>query len=117
MKTKEFINLLKKSLDSEVGMYIPMESPFRTVITLGELYELDKEWERTKEAGEYFDIVVDTNTPGFVSVYPKRYHELLVMPPNGKKIYPKDESLRVIFGFVQKLRAKLTEEEEKERFA
>jgi hypothetical protein len=113
MKLKEFVSLLDKSLEKDpnpdIYMYI---SPNK----LEELYELDKEWERAKESGEYFNILVDIDIPGTVLIYPDRYPELLAMRPTGKKIYPKDESLRTKLGVVTGLQAEITRKEEDEKY-
>jgi hypothetical protein len=97
MKLKEFISLLDKSLEKDPNPYVMISIGSKI---LEELYELDKEWERAKEAGEYFNILVDIDMPGAVLISPERYPELLAMRPTGKKIYPKDESLRTVLGFV-----------------
>lgn len=112
MKLKEFISLLDKSLDLDPNPDIVMSIGFNE---LEELYELDKEWDRAKETGEYFNILIDIDSPGMVLIYPDRYPELLAAQPNGKKIYPKDESLRTVLGFAVGIQAEFTRQEEDEK--
>lgn len=88
MKLKEFINLLDKSLEKDPN---PLVLMYMSYNKLDELFELDKKWQKSKESGEFFNIVVDIDLPGTVLLYPVRYPELLAMPPTGKKIYPKDD--------------------------
>lgn len=113
MKLKEFINTLDKSLEIDPNPFILM---YICGNKLEELYELDREWDRSKEAGEFFNVVVDIDLPGTVLVYPERYPELLAMQPTGNKIYPKDESLRVKMRFITNLQAELTRSEEAEKY-
>jgi hypothetical protein len=113
MKLKEFVSLLHKSIEKDPDPIILM---YVGGNKLEELRELDIEWERAKEAGEFFNVIVDTDLPGTVLVYPDRYPELLAMQPTGNKIYPKDESFRVKMRFITKIQTEMTRQEEDEKY-
>ena len=86
MKVKEFLNLLDSYPETDITL---ISLSYRRI---EELYKLDDIWLGRKEQGDYFDIDMDFETPNILFLRPTSQHIYF----NGKRIYPKEESIKVL---------------------
>ena len=92
MKVKEFINILDSSPDTDIT-FISLSTN-----DIAQLYKLDDEWLSKGEQGDFFDIDMDFRAPGILLIRPILGHSIDF---DGKRLYPKEESIKVVGKYIK----------------